>query len=75
VPCHLSEIPYQAPRQARSDVTFYKIAGAGYGSPELNSDLMKAAVQAFFDKHLKPRSGGDAKAPTQSRKDPKGVRC
>ena len=63
VPCHQSELLYEALKQARSDVTFYKIAGAGHGSPEFNTDMMRAAVQAFFDKHLKPRPGGSAKAP------------
>jgi acetyl esterase/lipase len=62
VPCHQSELLYEALKRARRDVTFYKIAGAGHGSPEFNSDMMRAAVLAFFDKHLKPRSEGDGKA-------------
>jgi acetyl esterase/lipase len=65
VPCHQSELLYEALKRARSDVTFYKIAGASHGSPEFNTDMMRAAVQAFFDKHLKPRSDGSAKTPPQ----------
>src|SRR5262249_28341802 len=65
VPCHQSELLYEALKRARSDVTFYKIAGAGHGSPEFNTDMMRAPVQAFFDKHWKPRSSGHAKTPPQ----------
>jgi acetyl esterase/lipase len=65
VPCHQSELLYEALKRAPSDVTFYKIAGAGHGGPEFNTDMMRAAVQAFFDKHLKPRSDVNAKAPAQ----------
>jgi acetyl esterase/lipase len=65
VPCHQSELLYQALKQVRSDVTFYKIAGSGHGSPEFHTDMMRAAVQAFFDKHLKPRSDRNAKTPPQ----------
>ena len=65
VPCHQSELLYEALKGARSDVTFYKIAGAGHGSPEFNTDMMRAAVQAFFDKHLKPRSAGTARTPAR----------
>jgi acetyl esterase/lipase len=62
VPFHQSELLYDALKRARGDVTFYKIAGAGHGGPEFNTDMMRAAVQAFFDRHLKPRSGGKARA-------------
>jgi acetyl esterase/lipase len=65
VPCHQSELLYEALKRARSDVTFYKIAGAGHGSPEFNTDMMRAAVQAFFDKHLKPRADASAKTSAQ----------
>jgi acetyl esterase/lipase len=65
VPYHQSELLYEALKRARSDVTFYKIAGAGHGGSEFNTDVMRAAVQAFFDKHLKPRSDFDAKASRQ----------
>jgi acetyl esterase/lipase len=67
VPWHQSALLYEALKRARSDVTFYKIAGAGHGTQEFNSDMMRAAVQAFFDKHLKPRSDGNAKTPAQPR--------
>ena len=66
VPCHQSDLLYEALKQARGDVTFYKIAGAGHGGPEFNADMMRAAVQAFFDKHLKPRSDSLARAPAPS---------
>jgi acetyl esterase/lipase len=61
VPCHQSELLYEALKSAKRDVTFYKIAGAGHGSPEFNSNMMQAAVQAFFDKHLKPHSDPSAR--------------
>src|SRR5262249_43623413 len=75
--CHQSELLYEALKRARSDVTFYKIAGAGHGSPEFSTDMMRAAVQAFFDKHLKPRSSGHAKTPPQPKSVPKAcdARC
>ena len=65
VPIHQSQLLYEALKQAKSDVTFYKIAGAGHGSPEFNTEMMQAAVLAFFDKHLKPRSSGGSRAATQ----------
>jgi acetyl esterase/lipase/enterochelin esterase-like enzyme len=65
VPCHQSELLYDALKKARTNVTFYKIAGAGHGGPEFNADVMQAAVGAFFDKHLKTRSG-NATAPVRS---------
>jgi acetyl esterase/lipase len=55
VPCHQSELLYEALKRTRSNVTFFKIAGAGHGTSEFNTDVMRAAVQAFFDQHLKPR--------------------
>jgi acetyl esterase/lipase len=67
VPCHQSELLYEALKRVRCDVTFYKIAGAGHGGSEFNTDMMRAAVLAFFDKHLKPRSAGNAKTPSQSK--------
>jgi acetyl esterase/lipase len=67
VPCHQSELLYEALKRARTDVTFYKIAGASHGGPEFNTEMMRAAVLAFFDKHLKPRSDGSAKTTTQAK--------
>lgn len=61
VPVHQSELLYQALKQAEGDVTFYKIAGAGHGGPEFRSEMMQAAILAFFDRHLKPRAGGRAR--------------
>jgi acetyl esterase/lipase len=60
VPCHQSELLFEGLTAAGNDVTFYKIAGAGHGGPQFNSDMMRAAVHAFFDTHLK-RSESDAK--------------
>lgn len=54
VPCNQSERLFDALKQAQADVTFYKIAGAGHGGPEFESDMMRAAVMAFLNKHLKP---------------------
>jgi acetyl esterase/lipase len=56
VPCDQSELLYAALKQARANVTFYKIAGAGHGGPAFDSDMMRAAVLAFLDKHLKPHA-------------------
>ena len=53
VPLHQSELLYAAMKTARVDVTFYKIAGAGHSGPPFYSELMRAAVLAFFDEHLK----------------------
>ena len=65
VPIHQSELLYDALKQAKCDVTFYKIAGAGHGGPEFNTDMMRAAILAFFEKQLKPRSGGGDRAAAQ----------
>jgi acetyl esterase/lipase len=51
VPIHQSQLLYDALKQAKVDVTFYRIAGAGHGSPEFNTAMMQAAVHAFFDRH------------------------
>jgi acetyl esterase/lipase len=55
VPLHQSELLYEALKKAQVDVTFYKIAGAGHSGSIFYTEMMQAAVQAFFDKHLKPR--------------------
>jgi hypothetical protein len=65
---------HEALKRARGDVTFYKIAGTGHGSPECNTEMMQAVVQAFFDDYLKPRSDGNARAPAQSKEVATGVR-
>jgi len=59
VPCNQSELLYAALKQARVNVTFYKIAGAGHGGPAFDSDMMRAAVLAFLDKYLKPHSNAN----------------
>jgi len=53
VPYNQSELLYAALKQARVNVTFYKIAGAGHGGPAFDTDMMRAAVLAFLDKYLK----------------------
>ena len=55
VPLHQSELLYEALKKAQVDVTFYKIAGAGHSGSIFYTEMMQAAVQAFFDQHLKPR--------------------
>jgi acetyl esterase/lipase len=67
VPCHQSELLYEALKKAKFEVTFQKIAGAGHGGPGFNTDKMQAAIGAFFDKHLKTRPDGKAKTPPQSK--------
>ena len=56
VPCHQSELLFEALEQARDNVTFYKIAGAGHEDPAFDSVMMRGAVLAFLDKYLKPQS-------------------
>lgn len=56
VPYNQSELLFEALRKAGADVTFYKVAGAGHGTKEFGSDVMRGAVRAFFDKYLKPAS-------------------
>jgi len=53
VPWHQSQLFYQALARAGADVTFYTIAGADHGDHRFDSEMMRAAVAAFFDKHLK----------------------
>lgn len=56
VPYNQSELLFDALRKAGADVTFYKVAGAGHGTKEFGSDIMRGAVRAFFDRNLKPDS-------------------
>lgn len=56
VPWNQSELLFAALKKAHANVTFYRIAGAGHGGPAFDSDMMRAAVLAFLDKHLKPGS-------------------
>jgi dipeptidyl aminopeptidase/acylaminoacyl peptidase len=55
VPIHQSELLYDALKKAEIEVRFQKIPGAGHGGKEFGTDKMQAAVQEFFDKHLKPK--------------------
>jgi acetyl esterase/lipase len=64
VPCHQSELLYEALKKAGVEVTLQKIPGAGHGGREFGTDKMQAAVQEFFDKHLKPKPDAkDKKSP------------
>ncbi len=53
VPREQSELLYHALKNAGAAVTFYMIAGAGHEDRQFDSDMMRGAVLAFFDKYLK----------------------
>jgi acetyl esterase/lipase len=53
VPLHQSELLFEALKASGVNVTFYKIAGAGHGGPAFESPMIRAAVLAFFEQHLK----------------------
>jgi len=55
VPWQQSELLYEALKNVGANVTFYTIAGAGHEDPKFNSEMMRAAVKAFFDKNLKAK--------------------
>jgi acetyl esterase/lipase len=61
VPWHQSELLYESLKKAGVEVTFQKIPGAGHGGREFGTDKMQAAVQEFFDKHLKAKPDGKAR--------------
>jgi acetyl esterase/lipase len=63
VPLHQSELLHEALKKAGADVTFYIIAGAGHSGGIFYTGMMQAAVQAFFDKQLKPRPSSAPPAP------------
>jgi acetyl esterase/lipase len=67
VPCHQSELLQEALKRAGVEVTLYKIPGAGHGGRGFDTDKMQAAIQAFFDKHLKARPDAKAKTPPPPR--------
>ncbi len=71
MPTHQSQLLYEALKQAKGDVTFYKIAGAGHGGPEFNTAMIRAAVLAFFDKQLKPSP--DARSAARPPGGPRGA--
>jgi hypothetical protein len=58
VPCHQSELLEEALKKAEVEVTLQKIPGAGHGGKEFGADKMQAAIQEFFNKHLKARPDG-----------------
>jgi acetyl esterase/lipase len=67
VPCHQCELLHEALKRAGVEVSFHKIPGAGHGGKEFGTEKMQAAIQEFFDKHLKARPDGKAKTPPQPR--------
>jgi acetyl esterase/lipase len=67
VPCHQSELLHEALKRAGVEVAFYKLPGAGHGGRGFGTDKMQAAIQAFFDKHLRGQPDGKAKTPPQPR--------
>jgi enterochelin esterase-like enzyme len=66
VPFSQSELLEEALRKAGVDVTFRPVKGAGHGGREFSSEENRKLVEEFFDKHLKPHSDGNARAPAQS---------
>jgi acetyl esterase/lipase len=67
VPCHQSELLYEALKKAEVEVTFRKIPSAGHGGREFNTDKMEDAIQSFFEKHLKAKPEGKGKTTPQPR--------
>src|SRR5262249_25063877 len=59
-------------KKAEVKVTFEKIPGAGHSGREFSTDKMQAAIQEFFDKHLKPKPDAKDKKSAQSKQVPKG---
>ena len=59
VPLPQSQTFADALKAAGVDVTFQARAGAGHGGREFNTAEVRQAVEAFFDKHLKPARGTD----------------
>ena len=53
VPLNQSQLLFAALKKAGVNVTFYEIAGAEHGGPEFGTPMIRAAVLAFFDQHLK----------------------
>jgi hypothetical protein len=50
-----SEWLFEALKNAGASVTFCAVAGAGHEDPNFNSEMMRAAVEAFIDKYLKAK--------------------
>lgn len=56
VPFNQSELLVDALRAAGADVTFQRLAGGGHGGPLFETHAVRHAVDAFFDRHLRPRT-------------------
>jgi acetyl esterase/lipase len=67
VPWHQSQLLYEALHQAGVDVSFVKIPEASHGGPQFSTEQMQSDVLAFFEKHLKAHTNGEAEAPSPSR--------
>lgn len=51
--CPQSDLLYEALAGAHVPVAFYKITEAGHGGAEFDTPMVRAAIAAFFDQHLK----------------------
>jgi acetyl esterase/lipase len=61
VPCHQSELLNEAIKMAGVEVMFNKIAGAGHGGPQFNSDEVVEAVDTFLAEHLREDRSSEVK--------------
>jgi acetyl esterase/lipase len=52
VPCHQSELLEAALNKQGIEVKLHKLADAGHGGPQFNSDKVVEAVEAFLTEHL-----------------------
>ena len=60
IPIHQSDLLHDALKQAHCTVSLLRIPGADHGGPEFSSPTVRAEVEAFFDKHLKPATAEKA---------------
>lgn len=58
VPPFQSKLLFDALKRAGVEVTYYLVAGAGHEDPQFDSDMMRGAIGAFLDKHLKSAGSG-----------------
>jgi acetyl esterase/lipase len=67
VPCHQSELLFNALKKAGIEVTLQKIPAAGHGGREFSADKLQNTVHEFLDKHLRDRTTDKASIPAQDR--------